>query len=365
MSTSMSASTGTSSGPASGGRAPRLGDLLRSEILRARSRRSLRWLSVLALLAVVGISAIMWFTSARVTSEDLSAAAATWLAEQEQYYEDCVADPSIPEAERDNYCWKPNAADAEANAFWSLPARPFDRTGLEGLVSFAGGIGLLVTVMLAATSGGADWGARTMSLLLSWEPRRTRVFLVRLGVVIGGALALEAVLVLLALGLGAVIADAHNLVLPAGSAPPPEVQVPDLGDAGELALRWLPLAALGAAGSFAVAMLTRSTGWAIGALIGFVAVVESIVQGLWPWGSQWLLQTNGAAWLSGGLTWLVDRAAAERASGTGGGAVLETEGDLLPGYIVITDIRGLTTLTALVLAVCAVSWISLRRRDVE
>jgi hypothetical protein len=343
-----------------------LGDLLRSEILRARSRRSLRWLSVLALLAVVGVSAIMWFTSARVTADDLSAAADTWLAEQQQYYEACVADPSIAEAERDNVCWKPNAADAQANALWSLPARPFDRTGLEGLVTFAGGIGLLAAVMLAATAGGADWGARTMSLLLSWEPRRTRVFLVRLGVVVGVALALEAVLVMLALCLGAVIADAHNLALAAGSAPPPGVEVPDLGDAAELALRWLPLAALGAAGSFAVAMLTRSTGWAIGALIGFVAVVESIVQGLWPWGSQWLLQTNAAAWLSGGLTWLVDRAAAERASGTGGGpVVLESEADLLPGYILITDTRGLATLTALVLAVCAVSWISLTRRDVE
>jgi ABC-2 type transport system permease protein len=364
VSTPSNTHAGTASRPAPGGGAPRLGDLLRSEILRARSRRSLRWLSVLALLAVVGVSAIMWFTSARVTADDLSAAADTWLAEQQQYYEACLVDPMIPEAERDNWCYQPNAADAQANALWALPKRPFDRTGLEGLVGFAGGIGLLVAVMLAATSGGADWGARTMSLLLSWEPRRTRVFLVRLGVVVGVALALEAVLVAVALGLGSLIANSHGLVLAAGSAPP-GFEGPDLADAGELALRWLPLAALGAAGSFAVAMLTRSTGWAIGALIGFVAVVESIVQGLWPWGSQWLLQTNGAAWLSGGLTWLVDRAAAERASGTGGGAVLESEGDLLPGYILITDIRGLTTLTVLVLAACAVSWISLRRRDVE
>ncbi len=365
MSTPTNTPTGATTVPATGGGAPRLGDLLHSEILRARSRRSLRWLSVLTLLAVLGVSAIMWFTSARVTADDLAAAADTWLAEQQQYYEACMADPAIPEADRDNFCWKPSASDAQANALWALPKRPFDRSALEGLVSFAGGIGLLVAVMLAATAGGADWGARTMSLLLSWEPRRTRVFLVRLGVVVGVALVVEAAAVLLALGLGSFIATAHDLVLPAGSAPP-GIEVPDLTDAGELALRWLPLAALGAAGSFAVAMLTRSTGWAIGALIGFVAVVESIVQGLWPWGSQWLLQTNAAAWLSGGITWLVDRAAAERASGAGGGTVvLESEGDLLPGYILITDIRGLTTLTVLVLAACAVSWISLRRRDVE
>ena len=159
---------------------PGIGALLRSEVLRARSRRSLRWLTLLALLGVVGIAAIMWFTSARVTSEDLAIAAEQFRAEQQQAYEMCLADPNIPEAERPNLCWKPTEQDALANAIWTLPKRPFDRTGLEGLVSFAGGIGLLVAVMLAATSGGADWGARTMGLLLSWEPRRTRVFLVRL-----------------------------------------------------------------------------------------------------------------------------------------------------------------------------------------
>jgi ABC-2 type transport system permease protein len=345
--------------PAAAGRAPGLGHLLRSEVLRARSRRSLRWLSILALLGVVGIAAIMWFTSARVTADDLTAAAEQFRAEQQQAYEMCLSDPNIPEAERPNVCWKPTEQDVLDNAIWTLPRRPFDRTGLEGLVSFAGGIGLLVAVMLAATAGGADWGARTMGLLLSWEPRRTRVFSVRLVVVLGVALAVEAAMVLLAVALGSVIAGAHDLDLPPGTTLA-NYQAVDLGEAVELALRWLPLAALGAAGSFAVAMLTRSTGWAIGALIGFVAVVESILQGLWPWGSQWLLQTNAAAWLTGGVTKLVDRAAAERSGG-----YAELADGLPPGYIVISDTRGLTTLATMVAVACLVSWITLRQRDVE
>ena len=353
--------TTTATTPGTAGVGPRLGALLRSEALRARSRRSLRWLTALALLGVVGIAAIMWFTSARVTAEDLVAATDQYRAEAQQYYEACLADPNIPETERPNACWQPTEQEAVDNALWTLPKRPFDRSGLEGLVSFAGGIGLLMAVMLAATAGGADWGARTMGLLLSWEPRRTRVFLVRLAVVVGLVLALEAALVLLALGLGSLIAWAHDLVLPVGQTLPNH-QLPDVGDAAELALRWLPLAALGASGSFAVAMLTRSTGWAVGALIGFVAVVESIIQGLWPWGSQWLLQTNAAAWLTGGLTKLVDRAAAER---SGAYLVEVSEGDLLPGYTLISDTRGLATLAAIVLVACTVSWLSLRQRDVE
>ena len=59
----------------------------------------------------------------------------------------------------------------------------------------------------------------------------------------------------------------------------------------------------------------------VGATIGFVAVVESVVQGLWAWGSQWLIQTNIAAWLQGGIPKLVDRRAAEQSMGSmsGGG----------------------------------------------
>ena len=83
---------------------------------------------------------------------------------------------------------------------------------------------------------------------------------------------------------------------------------------------------------------------------------------LWPWGSQWLLQTNAAAWLTGGLTKLVDRTTAER---TGAYLTNASEGDLPPGYILISDTRGLTTLAAIVAAACLVSWMSLRQRDVE
>ena len=295
------------------GKAPALGGLVRSEFLRARSRRSLRWLVALSLLAVVGVAAIMWFTTARVTATDLDAAAQRFLAEQTQFYEDCINDPNIPEDQKAMACWKPTEEDARSNAMWLLPKRAFDRSGFEGLVGLAGGIGVLVVAMLGATSGGADWGARTMGLLLSWEPRRTRVFLVRLGVLLVIALAVQAILALLAVALGSVIAQAHPLDLPAGAIPgydPASVSV-----AAESAARWVPLAALAAAGSYALAMLTRSTGWAIAAAIGFVVVVESLIRGLWPWGSQWLIQTNAAAWLTGGLDVLVDRAAAEPTTG--------------------------------------------------
>jgi len=202
-----------------------------------------------------------------------------------------------------------------------------------------------------------------MGLVLSWEPRRTRVFLVRLLVVVVLALLVQGLLLLIALGLGSLIAEAHDLDATAAAQLGEGLTPADLGDATELALRWLPLAALAAAGSFAVAMLTRSTGWAIGASIGFVAVVESVVQGVWAWGSQWLVQTNIAAWLSGGITWTVDRNAAQQGYNAFGPG--EGETFVPPGSIVISDTRGLATLAALVVIAGLLSWITFRSRDVE
>jgi hypothetical protein len=340
------------------GKAPGLGGLVRSEFLRARSRRSLRWLVALALLAVLGVAAIMWSTTAPVTGADLDRAAQQFLAEQTQFYEDCINDPNIPEDEKAMACWRPpTEEDARSNAMWNLPKRAFDRSGFEGLVGLAGGIGVLVVAMLAATSGGADWGARTMGLLLSWEPRRTRVFLVRLGVLLVIALAVQAILGLLAVALGSVIAQAHPLDLPAGAFP--GYDPASVSAAAESAARWVPLAGLAAAGSYALAMLTRSTGWAIAAAIGFVVVVESLIRGLWAWGSQWLIQTNATAWLTGGLDVLVDPAAAQTTAG------FLPEGSTSPGYIRIDDTRGIATLVTLVAIGCLISWWSLRSRDVE
>ena len=299
--------TDTESLPATG--APRLDSLLRSEIRRARSRRSLPWLAGLAVLGVVGVAAIMWFTTAYVSLADLRMGADRFIADQRQYQSMCLEDPSLTEeAKTAGACDPPSETDALGNAIWYLPHQPFSQTSLEGLLTLAGGIGMLVCLMVAATTGGADWGARTMGLLLSWEPRRTRVYLVRLAVVVAIGVILEALLVLLAFGLGALIGNSHGMD-PAVAAVVGDYGNPpvDLGAGWELTMRWVPLAALATTGSFAVAMLTRSTGWAIGVSIGFVAVVESVIQGVWAWGSQWLIQTNIAAWLQGGITKLVDR----------------------------------------------------------
>ena len=333
--------------PAAG---PRLAALTRSEALRARSRRSLFWLCLLSIVAILGIAAITWFTTAHVTGAQLDTAMADFRAEQQLYYEQCMADVG----ETGGDCWQPTEADVVANAAWYLPHQPFGQDSLNGLVSFAGGIGLLVALLFAATTGGADWGARTMGLLLSWEPRRTRVFLVRIALAVLIAVAVELALVALAAGIGWGIGGAHGIDPDVATRLADTYRAPDLAATTELVLRWLPLTALAAAGSFGVAMLTRSTGWAIGASIGFVAVVETVLQLAWPWASQWLVQTNMLAWLQGGRLQMVSRQ-----------PVVYDDAAIAPGVIMITDTRALLTLSVIAALAVLAGWIALVRRDVE
>ncbi|MGB7981404.1 MAG: hypothetical protein WCF36_11505 [Candidatus Nanopelagicales bacterium] len=349
--------------PTAGG--PRLGALIRAEFLRARSRRSLRWLTLLALLAVTGVAAIMFATTATVGQAELDRAADQFMAEQMQWYDECLADPGIPEDQRADACWKPTREDALSNAVWMLDKRPFDNSAMSGLLNLAGGLGLAVCLLIAASAGGAEWSARTMGLLFSWEPRRLRVFGVRMGVVVVVAVVIVAVLLAVALGLGALIAGQHGpdpgFVLGDGSSN--DLGPADLSAAWELALRWLPLAGLAAAGAYAVAMATRSTGWAIGATIAFVLVAESVIQGLWAWGSQWLIQTNALAWLGGGVAWVVDRGASQQ-----GYSNYELT-DVVPlvgaGEIWISQARALGVLAAIVVVISVIAGVLLRRRDVD
>lgn len=357
-------STATMTGP-TGATAPTLRGLLRSEWRRAMSRRGTRWLVGLALLAIAVVAGVVWATSAPATQADLDAAAQRFLAEQQVFYEQCMSDPGIPAAEKEMACWLPTEEDARANAFWMLDRAPFTEESMVALLSFAGGLATLVCVLLAASAGGADWGARTMGLLLSWEPRRLRVLVARLGVTVVVALVVAGLVVGLALAAAALVAGSRGVDL--GAAPESAAyRAADLAAGRELALRWVPIGVLAAVGSYGVAMAARSTGWAIGGSIGFVVVVESIVQGTWAWGSQWLVQTNLVAWMQGGMPWVVDRRAYE--VGTGPGAFTQGgAGDpaLQAGQIWLSQERALATLAAMGLAALVVAAVLLVRRDVD
>lgn len=337
--------------------APSWGRLLRAEVRRAASRRSMWWLSGLTVLALLAISVLIFVNTGHTTQADVDQAAVAFMAEQQEYYEACLADPSIPEEERVASCWKPSPEDAAANAIWMVDPAPFTSQDMESLIMIAGGLACVVALMVGASAGGADWGARTMGLVLSWEPRRVRVFVARLGVLLVLAVVLTAVVVGIAWAVASLIGNAHGLD-PAVHLPPDSFAKPADPEHGlSIALRWLPLGILAAAGGYGVAMAARSTGWAIGATVALLAIVGPILGAVWKWGGQWLVHTNISAWLEDGLQWILNDREAYSMDGT-----LNTD----PSVVVfISAGRAMGVLVVTVVLLLVVAATLLARRDVD
>ncbi len=132
---------------------------------------------------------------------------------------------------------------------------------------------VLLGVLLGATLAGADWTAGTMGTLLTWEPRRTRVHLVRVLVTVAVVLVFTIFAQVLLIGVFRIA------VAIAGSADGTPKGMPRhlIGIVSRVAV----VAALFGVVAHAVATLGRSTVAALGVIFGYLIVVEGFVAGLW------------------------------------------------------------------------------------
>jgi ABC-type transport system involved in multi-copper enzyme maturation permease subunit len=252
---------------------PTIGSLLGAELLRIRSRRFVRW----TLAAVLGL--IVLITVVQIANLD-----------------------------------EASQGDLSNEAF------------AAGLLS------AIVGFVLGATFGGAEWSQKTMPALLFWEPRRVRVFLVKI------AALLIAVTVIMALIVTAWFVAWEIVVLAVGNAEPGENLDPGLV-LENLARCWVLVLTLSAI-AFGIASLTRNTGAALG--VGFVYfIAEQFIGFFLNWTVPWLLLSNVAALL------------------TEGGYTTEV-GD----PVAISAARGGVVLAAYAVVVCGVGLELFRRRDV-
>ena len=277
--------------PTAGETVPVRPSLARAELRRLSSRRFVRVLLALALLAflaAVGVASATAF--AKTTPEQLATAErniAQVVDEQNGYRQQCLNDTTRPAELPDSVCGEPYTAD-QFRAEDFLDRRPFELAEMlpAGGIAVAAGTAALA-FLLGATSIGAEWSSRSIVALLFWEPRRTRVMTVKLAV-LAGAVATMAV-VAQALWFGASQLMARTL----GTTGP----LPD-GFAGDLLgqqARSVLLAVLAAGLGFAVSNLARGTGAALGAGFVWFAVVETAVRGVRPRWQEWLLSDNAAA----------------------------------------------------------------------
>lgn len=317
------------------------GSLARAELHRLTARRFVRWLVVLSALGFLAVWAIALTQFARPSPELFEEARqerARIVAEQRMF---CLEDIPANEQER-SICASREEDFGPVEAF--LPKQPFDAAG--GLPGGALAVAVTVsalTFLIGATYAGAEWSTKSIVALLFWEPRRLRVFAVKLAVLLGAVALLAALAQLVWLGAGALLtAWRGSWNLPGGF----------WSDLVGLQGRGVVLALTTAAFGFGLANLIRNTGAALGVAFAYFVLVESAVRIIRPAWQPYLVTENVAALVQrGGQTIFLPP--------EGSGVVNFHEGPTL----VLSNLRGGLTLAAYCLVVLLAGAVLFRRRD--
>ena len=260
--------------------------LLRSEFLRARSRRLVPVVIIGGLIGIVvglGIAAVY-------SSPPSDAKLAEAQQRYEQEYDRCVKGRFLgPNGEVP-------AGYASLEEFCADNSGPYISDAgvqLRDLADIMVGIStfvILLGAVLGASLGGADWTNDTITTLLTWEPRRIRVLLVRAVVVAVFVFAITLVLQGIFAGLYALVASTRGTTafVPSGL----------WSDAGQSVLRISCVATAFALIALALATIGRSTVASLGALFGYLILFEGVIAGFRPSIQSWLLMRAGGVVVS-------------------------------------------------------------------
>lgn len=174
-------------------------------------------------------------------------------------------------------------------------SRGFERFSILNLPGVLEGTSFLLGAggwVIGASFAGAEWESGSITTLLTWESRRTRVILTKVAVVAGG---------MFLIGVFAEALFALVLALVAATRGTTAGADVDLVRAVvTLGLRVAALSGIGAALGFSLAMVSRNTGAAIGIAFAYLAIVEAIMRGLRPGWRPWLLEDSASAFVLAG-----------------------------------------------------------------
>ena len=298
--------------------------LVSSEWLRARSRRLVKVLAVVALIGI-GLAVVIGGVQSRRPDEAQLARAER---QAERVVEDCLAQDGFgaagPGGDVEAFC-----AEQGDPAFY-LDGPQMRLADLPSILRGISFTAILIGLVIGASSVGASWQAGTMTTILAWEPRRVRVALVRAGVVALLVVALVAFLLGVFVGLFSIVASLRGLTTTPG------------GWGSEVLRVVVQIALLAGAASViggSIAMVGRNTAAALGGVFIYLTVFEGVLRGLRPGLGRYLLGDNIATVLSPGG--------------------LRVEGSLL------SPSRGAITVAIYVVVLLTVSTVSFRMRDVQ
>jgi ABC-2 type transport system permease protein len=243
--------------------------LFRSEFLRARSRRLVPMLIVAGLLGIVVALGIAAFTVDGPTDEEVASAQARYAKSLERclsrdYTQGGGFVPSAQYASAEEYC-----QETSAPIVAGVQLRDLDAI-VQGISTFV----VLLGVLLGASLGGADWTNNTMTTLLSWEPRRARVFFIRGAVIAILVFAITAFLQIVFCVVYAFVAAivGSTLFLPIHFWT-------DVAETiGRVSLMGTALGVV----AYVLSMIGRSTVSSLGTVFGYLILFEGVIAGFRP-----------------------------------------------------------------------------------
>ena len=263
--------------------------LFAGELRRVLARRMLK---VLALLAVAGIAltGILTFVNTEhATRQEMAAlrqAADARVAA-------CVAG-QVPKLERDGRGGPPEGVPRDEFCKFAtgrVDDPRFKLRSLKGILQGTTAPLVVVAWLIGASVIGSDWQSRTITTVLTWEPRRVRVLLTKAlaCIVVATAFALLAQALLSAALLPA--GYLHGTIAGTGGTWGRSV-------AGVI-LRGTALVAIATAVGFSVASVGRNTAAALGIGFAYFLVIENVVGSLLEDFRRWLLLGNAIVLVSG------------------------------------------------------------------
>jgi ABC-2 type transport system permease protein len=154
--------------------------LIRSELLRARSRRIVWVLTIASIVGILVGVAIAMANSQRPTEREVERATAQHARDVER----CIAsgpygDGEVPPGygSVEEYC------EDNVRLEFYLSSDEIKLADTPSILEGASFMLALLAIVLGASLAGADWSTGSMTTVLAWEPRRIRVWLVRAAVV--------------------------------------------------------------------------------------------------------------------------------------------------------------------------------------
>ncbi|MEN3314314.1 MAG: hypothetical protein V7605_548 [Acidimicrobiaceae bacterium] len=266
--------------------------LLAGELRRLMARRMIKVLALLALLGIA-IGGVATFLNTEQTSE---AVLGRRRAAAEARVADCVRQvpvvpgPGVPPggkaglspAGQEDFC---------RFRYGGVTDRRLKLEKLKGVLQGLTAPLVIVAWVVGASSIGAEWQARSITTLLTWEPRRVRVMAAKVvaAVIVAWVFSLVAWALLSAALLPAVFVHGTTAGTGAGW----------LGSTVAVVLRGELMIAVATSVGFAVASIGRNTAAALGVGFAYFLVIENVVGNFLAGFRRWLLLGNAIVLISG------------------------------------------------------------------